>query len=184
MLERFTTAARGAVTAAQDEARALHDAAIGPEHLLLGLLHAPDDPAVRVLLDSGMELAAARATAAALGEEGTGLDADALEAIGIDLETVRETVEAAFGTGALSAQRPRGRTSGSGRVRFGPGAKKALELAVRQAIGAHSRQIRAGHLLLGLLDLPDGRPLRIIRAHGLDPDALRRHVTATLSEAA
>ncbi|WP_425485525.1 Clp protease N-terminal domain-containing protein [Arthrobacter wenxiniae] len=41
MSQNYTDGARRAVVLAQEEARAMmHDSYIGPEHLLLGLLHA------------------------------------------------------------------------------------------------------------------------------------------------
>jgi len=44
MFENYTDGARRAVVLAQEESRAMmHDAYIGPEHLLLGLLHAYPD---------------------------------------------------------------------------------------------------------------------------------------------
>ena len=49
MFEGFTQDARQAVVVAQGEARALGHGAVGPEHLLLGLLRSEDAPAARAL---------------------------------------------------------------------------------------------------------------------------------------
>ena len=70
MFERFTDRARRVVVQSQAEARTLHHDHVGPEHVLLGLVH-----------------------------EGSGLAAKALESLGIGLETVRERLEAAVGGG-------------------------------------------------------------------------------------
>ena len=70
MFERFTDRARRVVVLAQEEARNLNHNYIGTEHILLGLIH-----------------------------EGEGVAAQALEAMGISLESVREQVEEIIGQG-------------------------------------------------------------------------------------
>ncbi len=60
MFERFTDNARQSVVNAQDEARRLRHAHIGTEHLLLGLLVAPDSLATHVLNRLGVSLEATR----------------------------------------------------------------------------------------------------------------------------
>ena len=135
MFERFTKEARVVMVLAQDEATALQAARIGPEHLLLGLAADPGT-AARVLEPLGLGHAALRAD---LEETGDGLDADALASIGIDLEEIRRRAEASFGPGALE----RGRRARERYVPFTPGAKKALELALREALSpAGSRRGR------------------------------------------
>ncbi|MGH2886836.1 MAG: Clp protease N-terminal domain-containing protein, partial [Solirubrobacteraceae bacterium] len=54
VFERFTPAARRAVTDAQEQAWALAHNFIGPEHLLLGLLHDPGGGAGDVLRTRGV----------------------------------------------------------------------------------------------------------------------------------
>jgi len=73
MFERFTDRARRVVVLAQEEARLLEHGYIGTEHLLLGLIH-----------------------------EGEGVAAKALEALEIDLDGVRQQVEAIIGRDDLS----------------------------------------------------------------------------------
>ena len=67
---RFTPRARRALTAAEEEARALRHDQIVPEHLALGLLHEPEGLAARALAELGVTPEAARealvATLAAL----------------------------------------------------------------------------------------------------------------------
>jgi ATP-dependent Clp protease ATP-binding subunit ClpA len=190
MFERFTDQARAAVVAAQDEARSLGHGWIGTEHLLLGLLADGDSSVTRRLGELGLTHDAVRAQV--LGEIGPGRvdDTDALRDIGIDLEAVRRRVEDRFGPGALdrAALRRSGRRRWLGRRRrrcsddppsghipFCAPAKKSLELALREAVAAGSREIRAEHLALGLMR-SEGLVVRIVTALGVTPDAVRRVV--------
>lgn len=102
------------------------------------------------------------------------LDAAALESIGIDLDAVREKVEAAFGAGALDG--PRGRPRKRGHIPFSPRARKVLELSLREAIRLRQRQIADGHLLLGVLRDGNGLAARIIAETGADFATLRAQV--------
>ena len=68
-------------------------------------------------------------------------DAEALATLGIDLDEVRRQVEDAFGPGALERTRAasgRGAPFG-GHIPFERAAKKALELALREALRARAR---------------------------------------------
>ncbi len=58
---RFTKEARAVVVRAQEEAKELGHGQIGTEHVLLGLLHAKDETAARVLKRLGVELEPTRA---------------------------------------------------------------------------------------------------------------------------
>jgi ATP-dependent Clp protease ATP-binding subunit ClpC len=60
MFERFTDLARRVIVLAQEEARLQNRDHIGTEHLLLGILHAEDGVASRVLGESGVTLGPAR----------------------------------------------------------------------------------------------------------------------------
>jgi ATP-dependent Clp protease ATP-binding subunit ClpC len=71
LFERFTDRARRVVVQAQEEARTLGHDHVGPEHLLLGLVH----------------------------ESIGGVAARALESLGIGLEAVRQRVEEVIGRG-------------------------------------------------------------------------------------
>lgn len=111
MFERFTEDARHAVRLAQEEARRLRHGFIGPEHLLLGLLAQRAGPAGGALAAAGLEITCLRHRI--IAEADDPLDAAALASLGIDLETVRRTTEAAFGPGALDrGRRRRGKTAG------------------------------------------------------------------------
>lgn len=175
MFERFTTQAREAVVQAQAAARELGHRSIGTEHLLLSLMRVPDGLAQRVLRANGLgetDVIAAIRTQVVTDV----LDAAALETIGIDLDTVREKVEATFGPGALDP--PATRRAG-GHVPFAPRAKKVLELSLREAIRLKHKRIADGHLLLGILREGEGLAAKIIADAGIDHAALR---TATENE--
>lgn len=61
MFERFTDRARRVIVLAQDDARRLHHAQIGAEHLLLGLTDAGEGTAVRTLAHFGVTPSTVRA---------------------------------------------------------------------------------------------------------------------------
>ena len=114
MQSRFDTEARIAVAQAADIARELGHTEVGPDHLLLGLLANARGTAYVALTDHGLRLDAAREIVAAhhvdaVDEPDTeGADADpeatsydedreALRAIGIDLDRVRDAVRTNLG---------------------------------------------------------------------------------------
>ena len=104
MPEQFTGDARQVVVRASEQARRLGHRFIGGEHLLYGLACA-DGEVGAVLRERGVtperveaefvRLIGPRNTAS--GSLFDTLDRDALTTIGIDLDTVRERIEAAFG---------------------------------------------------------------------------------------
>jgi ATP-dependent Clp protease ATP-binding subunit ClpA len=60
-IENFTEGARAGIKFARDEALLLQHDHIGTEHLVLGLLRVPDDPAAMILAELGVALPPARA---------------------------------------------------------------------------------------------------------------------------
>jgi ATP-dependent Clp protease ATP-binding subunit ClpA len=178
VFERFTTEARATVVGAQQEARRLGSAHIGTEHLLLGLLD-QDGPTTSVLARHGLDRDSVAAAVAAL-TGGNDLDADALSTLGIDLDAVRNSVETAFGPGALD-QPGRSRRPRSGHVPFTPRAKKVLELSLREALAMGSRSIAAGHIALGLIREGEGLAMKVLHDRGVDPQALRADLRTALS---
>ncbi len=177
MFERFTTEAREVVVLAQDEARSLRHGHIGTEHLLLALLR-QDTPATAVLRRHGLDHdEVAGAVAAATG--GDGLDVDALRTLGIDLDAVRERVEATFGPGALDAAPCRDDASPR-HLPFSPRAKKVLELSLREALALKHKTITDGHIALGLLREGEGLAMKVMADRGIDTAELRRDLTAAL----
>ena len=114
--------------------------------------------------------AVAEAVAATAG--GEDLDGEALRTLGIDLDAVRDVAEATFGPGALDAPRRRRRRGSPAHIPFTAGAKKVLELSLREALAMRSRSISDGHIALGLLR-GGGTALALLRERGVDPEALR-----------
>jgi ATP-dependent Clp protease ATP-binding subunit ClpA len=191
MFERFTEDARAVVVAAQLQARTMRHDSIGTEHLLLAMLGQPVSASGRLLAGHGLTLEQASAAVLAFrgghGPDGSGaddLDAEALRAIGIDLDAVRASVEASFGEGALAGPGARpGRRGPGGHIPFTPRAKKALELGLREAIRLRQKEIRDLHLLLGILREGEGLAALVLVRAGLDLAALRQEIETQLRQA-
>lgn len=181
MFERFTTDARAAVTGAQTEARDLGDHHIGTGHVLLAIVRGGGAVA-RVLHEQGLDADDLRTRLARFNAAGgDALDADALKSIGIDLDAVREAAEEAFGEGALdvpAGKRPRLRR---GHIPFTPEAKKALELSLRHAIRLRQKEIRSGHLVLGVLHDDTTVAARLTAGTGVRVSDLRDRVERLLT---
>jgi ATP-dependent Clp protease ATP-binding subunit ClpA len=194
MFEHFTDRARGTVVLAQEEARGLHHNHIGTEHLLLGLLRERTSVGRKALDRLGVRLDDVRSEVvrvvgerppAALGDR----DAEALRAIGIDLDEVRRRVEATFGEGALertapSRRRPRRRRcapSAGGRVPFTPRAKKVLQLALRESKALHHGYIGTEHILLGLVREREGLAAEMLAERDVSDQRVRTVVNDLLS---
>jgi ATP-dependent Clp protease ATP-binding subunit ClpA len=172
MFERFTDGARGVVTGAETEARALRHPHIGTEHLLVSLLNGGDDVA-RTANRHGLDADRVRAGIAELTVDP--LDPEALSTLGIDLDAVRAATERTFGEGALDAPRDRCRGR-NGRPSFSPKAKKALELSLRHALRLKQKHIGSGHILLALLHDEEFMSARLAARAGVDVAALRASV--------
>ncbi|GAA0211448.1 hypothetical protein GCM10009527_004370 [Actinomadura nitritigenes] len=176
MFERFTEDARRVVVLAQEDARMLNDHHIGTEHLLLAFCthgHALSG----TLRAHGLEASDLRAR---IARHGGGLDPEALRTLGIDLDAVREATEEAFGEGALDAP-PGRRGRPTGHIPFTPKAKKALELSLRHAVRLKQKQIRSGHILLGVLHDEDFLAVRLATEAGVDVPGLRADITRLLT---
>jgi len=143
LFEKFTDKARRVVVLAQEEAKLLNHNYIGTEHILLGLIH-----------------------------EGEGVAAKALEALGINLEQVREQVQEIIGQGQ---QAP------SGHIPFTPRAKKVLELSLREALQLGHSYIGTEHLLLGLIREGEGVAAQVLTKLGADTNKVRQQVIQLLS---
>ena len=169
MFERFTDEARRVVVGAQDEARELRADQIEPVHLLLALTRDPGR-AGGVLHGAGADHESVRS---ALARSGDALDADALAAVGIDLDRVRAAAEAAFGPGALER-----RAAGhSGHLPFTDGSKRVLEESLRSVLRQRARRrgrsIDSAAVLVGLLAVGDALVERLLGQLGTDADRLR-----------
>lgn len=191
MFERFTTRARHAVVNAQEQARALGHARIGAEHVLLGIVSQPESIGAKVLTALGVDEPAVRAEVAALGHS----DADALKALGIDLDQVRRRAEDAFGPGALD--RPVGRRGGGlfrrGYVRFTGGhlpfttdGKRLLERSLREALALRHNYIGTEHMLLAMVADARSPATAVLRRLGMAAghEEIKTRVLAELKRAA
>ena len=206
MFERFTPAARALVVSAQEQSRALDHAYIGTEHLLLSML-ASDDSVSALLREHGVTLESARATIVQyLGGPAERLspnDAEALRAIGIDLDEVRRRLEENFGPNPLAVPpeepvrrrfglrrrhrqpaRAGGGPSPKGHIPFTPRAKKVLELSLREALRLKQREIGTECILLGLLREGEGLAALVLVRNKVDLAKLRGTVEERLRKAA
>ena len=180
MFERFTAEARSAVDAASFEAIRLGHDHVGPGHLLLGVAAGAPSIATFALSAAGFDPVRARERLSRTGSSPPALDdsdAEALHALGVDLEEVRRRTEAAFGPGALDRRRRwygrrRGRVCG---LAFLPETKEAIELSLREAIRLGQRSIGPEALLLGLLRA-DPAATDLLEAQGIDARSLRREI--------
>lgn len=165
MFERFSTTARDAVKAAQHEARTARARQVRQEHLLLGVLAQDDHDLLGTLGVVGVS-AATLVEALRRGlRYPDGLDeddAEALRAIGIELHDVLERL---------------GGTDHPSRAPREPGysreAKKALQLALREAVALRHPAIGADHILLGLARDPVRAVDDALTACGVDHRSLR-----------
>jgi len=140
MFERFTSRARAIVVLAQVEARAFNHNYIGTEHLLLGLI-----------------------------KEGEGVAVQALQALGVNLETIRQQVEEKIDAGTQAR-------AASGHIPFTPRAKKVLEFSLREALQLGHNYIGTEHILLGLIREDDGVAAQVLLGLGADHDRTRAEV--------
>ena len=188
MFEHFAKPALEAVVQAQVEARLLRHGYIGTEHLLMGILREGSGIGSRVLDRLGIGLDAARSDVTRLiglgPSEGDERDAEALQAIGIDLGEVRRRIEETFGPGALDRRvrrrrRMKWRTDPCapiGHIPFTTKAKKVLQLSLREAIRLGHKDIGTEHILLGLVREQEGVAFRLLRDRGVAAGDIRRLV--------
>ncbi len=194
MFERFTQQARSSVAAAQEAARSLQAAQLLPVHILLGAVTVAEEsqsPLAVILAETGLTSAVlhtelqALGSATALGEQ----DAEALQSIGIDLDSVRRAVEEQFGPGALDADAPPsarrslfGRRKG-GAIPFSRSAKSVLESSLREASARRDGYIGTEHIVLGVIRGGDPTARALISGH-TDPAALAARIRNTMDQAA
>jgi ATP-dependent Clp protease ATP-binding subunit ClpA len=180
MPERFTGDARQVVLCASEQARRLGHGFIGGEHLLYGLASA-DGEVGAVLRGRGVTPERVESEFVRLiGPENTSggslfdtLDRDALSTLGIDLDTVLERIETAFGTAALAPNPPAARRWRRSRSRHVTGqlpltrrAKKCLESSLREAQAHSGGHLGTEHIALALLAMDNGVPHRILSVIG------------------
>lgn len=181
MFERFTAAARETVAEALAQAQDTGSSKIRPEHLILAML-GPEG----FLTRQGLSYAEARALVVASSGADEERDAQALRAIGIDLDQVRGTVEANFGPTAWArsaASRSRRLFGRRTHLPLDPAARKALELALRETIAMKQRSIGVEHLVLGATRDPGPLVVAMIETR-MAVEELRAAARTSLEEAA
>jgi ATP-dependent Clp protease ATP-binding subunit ClpA len=197
MFERFTDKARKVVSLAMAKAKEQGDDQIRPVHMLYGIT-AADGVAARALTTLGVDSAAVereleRAGGAPPGPLGPGDeavdgDAEALAAIGIDLDEIRRKIEESFGPRALERVpiTPKGPLR-TGRLPLSDQAKLSLALSLREARTLHHNYIGTEHLLLGLLRVAERYPhgefaTATLPDLGLDPAMVRDRVLTEVTQ--
>ncbi|MFC5064616.1 Clp protease N-terminal domain-containing protein [Actinomycetospora atypica] len=169
MFERFTRPARTVVVLAQEHARMLGATEVESAHVLIGVRET-EGAGARLLAAHGITADDVR-TAVRTADAASRLpDAEALAGLGIDLDEIRRRVEETFGPGALEGTRAaarRARRRAWGHLRFAPGAKTTLELALREAVRRGDGYIGTEHVLLGLLHPQSGTAAEFLRARGM-----------------
>ena len=139
MFERFTDRARKVMGLANQEAQRLNHEYIGTEHILLGLV-----------------------------KEGSGVGANVLKNLDVDLRKVRLEVEKLVKAGPEMVT--------MGKLPQTPRAKKVIEYAIEEARSLNHNYVGTEHLLLGLLREQDGVAAQVLRNLGLKLDEVREEV--------
>ncbi len=139
----FTPRAQQVIEIAKREARRFGHNYVGTEHILLGLI-----------------------------KLGQGVAVVALQAMGLDLDTVRLEVEKHSG--------PSQDTQLEGDPPITARVKRVIALAAKEARALNYNYIGTEHILLGLLREGDGVAARILRSLNVDADAVRNEVMKTL----
>ncbi len=139
MFDRFTDRARKVMNLAKSEAQRLNHEYIGTEHILLGLV-----------------------------QEGSGVAANVLRQMGIDLKRIRAEVEKLVKGSATMVP--------MGNLPFTPRAKKVLELSLEEASQLGHNYIGTEHLLLGLIKESEGIAARVLTNLGVKLEDVREEV--------
>ncbi|MFA6045392.1 MAG: ATP-dependent Clp protease ATP-binding subunit [Phycisphaerales bacterium] len=146
MFERFTDRARRVMALANQEAQRLNHEYIGTEHILLGLV-----------------------------KEGSGVGANVLRNLDVDLRRVRLEVERLVKAGPEMVT--------MGKLPQTPRAKKVLEYAIEEARNLNHNYVGTEHLLLGLLREHDGVAAQVLINLGLKLEDVREEVLNLLGAA-
>src|SRR3989442_1318654 len=141
MYERFTDRARKVMQLANQEAQRFNHEYIGTEHILLGLV-----------------------------KEGSGVAANVLKNLDIDLRKIRLEVEKIVQPG------PGGDQVVMGRLPHTPRAKKVIEYSVEEARNLNHNYVGTEHLLLGLLREQEGVAAQVLMNLGLKLEDVREEV--------
>jgi len=147
MFERFTDRARKVMALANQEAQRFNHEYIGTEHILLGLV-----------------------------KEGSGVGANVLKNLDVDLRKVRLEVEKLVKSGPNMVT--------MGKLPQTPRAKKVIEYAIEEARNLNHNYVGTEHLLLGLLREQDGVAAQVLMNLGLKLEEVREEVLNLLGAGA
>ena len=139
MFERFTDRARKVMALANQEAQRFNHEYIGTEHILLGLV-----------------------------KEGSGVGANVLKNLDVDLRKVRLEVEKLVKSGPDMVT--------MGKLPQTPRAKKVIEYAIEEARNLNHNYVGTEHLLLGLLREHEGVAAQVLMNLGLKLEEVREEV--------
>src|SRR5262245_18173919 len=139
MFDRFTDRAKKVMSYARQEAQKFNHEYIGTEHVLLGLV-----------------------------QEGSGVAANVLKHMSVDLEKIRHEVEKIVKTGPTTVT--------MGQLPFTPRAKKVLELSMEEASQLSHNYIGTEHLLLGLIKENEGIAAQVLMNLGVKLEDVREEV--------
>ncbi|HKX46634.1 MAG TPA: ATP-dependent Clp protease ATP-binding subunit, partial [Planctomycetota bacterium] len=139
MFDRFTDRAKKVMNLARQEAQRFNHEYLGTEHILLGLV-----------------------------QEGSGVAANVLRQMGIDLGKIRSEVEKLVKTGPSMVT--------MGQLPFTPRAKKVLELSMEEATNLGHNYIGTEHLLLGLIKENEGIAAKVLTNLGVKLEDVREEV--------
>ena len=195
MFERFTDKARTVVILAKAKATERGDQ-IRPVYMLYALASA-EGVAARALASLGVDADSVEGlfdrTApirSPLEGEATSGDAEALAAIGIDLDEIKRRIEESFGPSALERVplTQQGPLNWTGRMTLTRESKQSLAFALKEARAMHHSYIGTEHLLLGLLSTAERNPRGeftpdTLRELGIDPAQARQRVLDELRHA-
>src|SRR6188472_2639881 len=139
MYERFTDRARKVMQLANQEAQRFNHEYIGTEHILLGLV-----------------------------KEGSGVAANVLKNLDVDLRKIRLEVEKIVQAGPDMVT--------MGRLPQTPRAKKVIEYSIEEARNLNHNYVGTEHLLLGLLREQEGVAAQVLMNLGLKLEDVREEV--------
>ncbi len=139
MFDRFTDRAKKVMNLARQEAQRFNHEYLGTEHVLLGLV-----------------------------QEGSGVAANVLKNMGIDLNKIRVEVEKIVKTGPSMVS--------MGQLPFTPRAKKVLELSMEEAGNLGHNYIGTEHLLLGLIKENEGIAAQVLMNLNIKLEDVREEV--------
>lgn len=182
MFERFTRESRDLIQSAQAHARRLDHLWVGTEHLILALASSPGGVASTFDAHGMSPARLERAIHAHLATSDTE-ERQALQAIGIDLDRVREALELESGPSLLEMRLEKARQRFPRAWRdyrrpsptrpFTPRAKRALELALREALRLKHKTIEPEHIALGILREGAGVAGAVLDELAVETDSLR-----------